>query len=354
MTTYAPLAGMQVAVTRQMTEGDFLDAWMPEERITVEQALAGYTSGVAFQAGDVRGGTAATGRAGRRRAARRRSAGGRSRWISRPSRCWAPGATASASTLRDMPLTPGEADRLLLHLAGPAGARAQGQGTAARTCRRPRHSSPTRCASGLATDSASSRRAIGPGCSSRRDDVLPGVPAAVGEIRVEARFDDGTRLVVVKDPFAGGAATPATPDCRRRPAPRHGRGDRERGAGADRPDVARPPGGGEPPAAPRPRARRSACDRRSRPGRPSGSGRASTLRLAIRPIAGDRVVDRQLRRRRRRPRRSRHTRDGPSPPCEPAATSTWSTGEPVGEASDGRGRRGRTHAGAGRPRRGAS
>lgn len=57
VTTYAPLAGMQVAVTRQMTEGDFRDPWLPEERITVEQALAGYTSGVAFQAGDARGGT---------------------------------------------------------------------------------------------------------------------------------------------------------------------------------------------------------------------------------------------------------------------------------------------------------
>lgn len=56
VSTYAPLAGIQVAVTRQMTEGDVLDPWMPEERLTVEQALAAYTSGVAFQAGDHRGG----------------------------------------------------------------------------------------------------------------------------------------------------------------------------------------------------------------------------------------------------------------------------------------------------------
>ena len=56
VTTYAPLAGIQVAVTRQMTEGDFRDPWMPEERLSVEQALAAYTSGVAFQAGDERGG----------------------------------------------------------------------------------------------------------------------------------------------------------------------------------------------------------------------------------------------------------------------------------------------------------
>jgi urease subunit gamma/beta len=33
------------------------------------------------------------------------------------------------------------------------------------------------------------------------DDVLPGVPDVVGDVMVEAGFDDGTRLVVVIDPF---------------------------------------------------------------------------------------------------------------------------------------------------------
>ncbi len=33
------------------------------------------------------------------------------------------------------------------------------------------------------------------------DDVLPGVPDVVREVKVEAVFDDGTRLVVVRDPF---------------------------------------------------------------------------------------------------------------------------------------------------------
>jgi predicted amidohydrolase YtcJ len=56
VTTFAPLAGIQVAVTRQMTEGDNREAWVPGERISVEQALAAYTSGVSFQAGDERGG----------------------------------------------------------------------------------------------------------------------------------------------------------------------------------------------------------------------------------------------------------------------------------------------------------
>ena len=37
-------------------------------------------------------------------------------------------------------------------------------------------------------------------------DVLPGVIRAVPEVRVEAVFDDGTRLAVVRDPFRVGAA----------------------------------------------------------------------------------------------------------------------------------------------------
>jgi predicted amidohydrolase YtcJ len=57
VSTHAPLAGIQVAVTRQMTEGDDREPWMPHERLTVEQALTAYTAGVAFQAGDDRAGT---------------------------------------------------------------------------------------------------------------------------------------------------------------------------------------------------------------------------------------------------------------------------------------------------------
>lgn len=49
VTTYAPLEGIQVAVTRQMAPGE--PAWMPEERLSVDAALAAYTSGVAFQSG---------------------------------------------------------------------------------------------------------------------------------------------------------------------------------------------------------------------------------------------------------------------------------------------------------------
>jgi urease subunit gamma/beta len=36
-------------------------------------------------------------------------------------------------------------------------------------------------------------------------DVLPGVPDIVREVKVEAVFDDGTRMVVVRNPFGEGA-----------------------------------------------------------------------------------------------------------------------------------------------------
>lgn len=49
VTTYRPLDGIQVAVTRQIDRE--AAPWMPEERISVDEALAAYTSGVAFQAG---------------------------------------------------------------------------------------------------------------------------------------------------------------------------------------------------------------------------------------------------------------------------------------------------------------
>jgi urease subunit gamma/beta len=42
-------------------------------------------------------------------------------------------------------------------------------------------------------------------------DVLPGVVRAVPEVRVEAVFDDGTRLAVVRDPFRAGLAETPEP-----------------------------------------------------------------------------------------------------------------------------------------------
>jgi len=42
------------------------------------------------------------------------------------------------------------------------------------------------------------------------DDVLPGVPDIVREVKVEALFDDGTRMVVVRNPFGDGGSLGAT------------------------------------------------------------------------------------------------------------------------------------------------
>jgi urease subunit gamma/beta len=52
-------------------------------------------------------------------------------------------------------------------------------------------------------------------------DVLPGVVRAVPDVRVEAVFDDGSRLAVVSDPFrtSTGNPRPGNP----RPANRRGR-----------------------------------------------------------------------------------------------------------------------------------
>ena len=43
-------------------------------------------------------------------------------------------------------------------------------------------------------------------------EVLPGVVRAVPEVRVEAVFDDGTRLAVVRDPFRAGAIADPEPE----------------------------------------------------------------------------------------------------------------------------------------------
>ena len=55
VTRHEPLAGIQVAVTRQASPDGA--PWLPTERLTVEQALTAYTAGVAYQAGDDRGGS---------------------------------------------------------------------------------------------------------------------------------------------------------------------------------------------------------------------------------------------------------------------------------------------------------
>lgn len=47
-----PLAGIAVAMTRQTADGQPPGGWVPEQRITLDQALTAATSGVAYQAGE--------------------------------------------------------------------------------------------------------------------------------------------------------------------------------------------------------------------------------------------------------------------------------------------------------------
>jgi urease subunit gamma/beta len=108
-----------------------------------------------------------------------------------------------------MPLTPGEADRLLLHLQALLARERKGRGLRlnvpeARALIADAVCEWARDGLGLTEARDRARLILGP------DEVLPGVSAALSEVRVEARFDDGTRLVVVKDPFAGGAVEHAS------------------------------------------------------------------------------------------------------------------------------------------------
>jgi predicted amidohydrolase YtcJ len=50
VSSYLPLDGVRVAVTRTTVDGRPRGGWLPQERLTVEQALTAYTAGVAYQA----------------------------------------------------------------------------------------------------------------------------------------------------------------------------------------------------------------------------------------------------------------------------------------------------------------
>jgi urease subunit gamma/beta len=99
-----------------------------------------------------------------------------------------------------MPLTPGEADRLLLHLEASLAQRRRDRGLLLNVPEATALIADAVCE--WARDGLSLPQTLDRARSLlTREDVLPGVPEALGEVRVEARFDDGTRLVVVNEPF---------------------------------------------------------------------------------------------------------------------------------------------------------
>lgn len=105
-----------------------------------------------------------------------------------------------------MSLTPGERDHLLLFLQALLAAQRRDRGLRLNAPEATALIANAICewardGLDLASARQRARELLGP------DDVLPGVPEIVTEVRVEARFDDGTRLVVVEDPFQSGTAT---------------------------------------------------------------------------------------------------------------------------------------------------
>ena len=108
-----------------------------------------------------------------------------------------------------MLLTPAERDRLLVFLAAELARSRQGRGLRLNAPEATALIADAVCEaarSGARLDDAvaAGRAVLGP------DDVLPGVADIVDEVRVEAVFDDGTRLAVVSDPI-GATGSPDAP-----------------------------------------------------------------------------------------------------------------------------------------------
>lgn len=115
-----------------------------------------------------------------------------------------------------MPLTPGEADRLLLHVQASLAQRRHDRGLRLNVPEATALVADAVCE--WARDGLSLTETLGRARAMLTvHDVLPGVPDAVAEVRVEARFDDGTRLVVVRDPFGVKADADEVPPSRPTP-----------------------------------------------------------------------------------------------------------------------------------------
>ncbi len=104
-----------------------------------------------------------------------------------------------------MRLTPTERDRLLIFTAAELARARRSRGLRLNVPEATALIADTVCEA--ARDGARLVEAAAQGASVlTMDDVLPGVVDIVAEVKVEAVFDDGTRMVVVRNPF-GAAAT---------------------------------------------------------------------------------------------------------------------------------------------------
>lgn len=107
-----------------------------------------------------------------------------------------------------MRLTPSERDRLLIFTTAELARRRRARGLRLNVPEATALIADTVCEAArdggrLAEAVAAGRAVLGVG------DVLPGVREVVGDVKVEAVFDDGTRLVVVTDPIGGPDDDPA-------------------------------------------------------------------------------------------------------------------------------------------------
>lgn len=102
-----------------------------------------------------------------------------------------------------MRLTPTDRDRLLIFTAAELARSRRARGLRLNVPEATALIADTVCEA--ARDGARLMEAAAAGASVLSvDDVLPGVPDIVREVKVEAVFDDGTRLVVVRNPFGDG------------------------------------------------------------------------------------------------------------------------------------------------------
>ncbi len=103
-----------------------------------------------------------------------------------------------------MRLTPTDRDRLLIFTAAELARARRARGLQLNVPESTALIADTVCEA--ARDGARLMDAAAAGASVLTEaDVLPGVPDIVGEVKVEAVFNDGTRLVVVRNPFGEGA-----------------------------------------------------------------------------------------------------------------------------------------------------
>lgn len=103
-----------------------------------------------------------------------------------------------------MRLTPTDRDRLLIFTAAELARARRARGLQLNVPEATALIADTVCEA--ARDGARLMEAAAAGASVLTEaDVLPGVPDIVGEVKVEAVFNDGTRMVVVRNPFGEGA-----------------------------------------------------------------------------------------------------------------------------------------------------